>query len=163
MLWVNFLIGGFFFLFHKLKFLFIKVSILDTFTANTIMVNARDSTYTTTPIRAFFRSSTQILISALIERRITYETIFPFKNALIGVHHPFLIRDFWDLVEPTCPGCFTYNFFLGLGFLLTSSPILRICREKKISSTNFKIFVDKNWSFRQRFFDKYPNPTYSLG
>ena len=131
MLWVNFLIGGFFFLFHKLKFLFLKVSILDTFTANTIMVNARDSTYTTTPIRAFFRSSTQILISALIERRITYETIFPFKNALIGVHHPFLIGDFWDLVEPTCPGCFTYNFFLGLGFLLTSSPILRICRQKK--------------------------------
>ena len=120
-----------FFLFHKLKFLFIKVSILDTFTANTIMVHARDSTYTTTPIRAFFRSSTKILISALIERRITYETIFPFKNALIGVHHPFLIGDFWDLVEPICPGCFTYNFFLGLGFLLTSSPILRICRQKK--------------------------------
>ena len=111
-----------------MKFLFIKVSILDTFTANTIMVNARDSTYTTTPIRAFFRSSTQILISALIERSITYETIFPLKNALIGVHHPFLIG---DLVEPTCPGCFTYNFFLGLGFLLTSSPILRICRQKK--------------------------------
>ena len=67
---------------------------MDTFTANTIMVNARDSTYTTTPIRAFFRSFTQIFIFALIEKRITYETIFPLKNALIGGHQPFVIGDF---------------------------------------------------------------------
>ena len=124
-----------------------KIKTRRTFTANTIMVNARDSTYTTTPIRAFFRSSTKILISALIERRITCETIFPLKNALIGVHQTFLIGDFWDFVEPTCPRCFTYNFFLGLGFLLTSSPILRICRQKKFRRQILRFSSTKISSF----------------